>query len=1162
LKKIITYCLFLLTANIWGQTTYKMSNNSVADCRGIFTGSEENKAIAGNYDHNEDYTFTICVPGAAKITITFSNINTEAQADTIFLFDGNNISKPLISKYAGNHNNVVVSSTGNCITVRFKSDASISGTGWNATWESKITTVANPKFSPITNPTCNSTSIDITLDKKFNCDSIKGANFGLSGPNAPSISSATGLNCDGNNMADQFRVNFASGLIRSGTYKITFQAKFKDACDSIWILKDSINFRVTDCPIEVKLSLDNTPICRGTCTRIRAVVTGGDSTKYVYNWTPTSLSGKGPITICPNSTTQYKLTVTDGTSVPGKDSITLDVVDPPVAQNDTLVCISSAPFNLSATPLGGTWSGTGITNGTNGTFSPAVAGGGAKTISYTISGCKDDVIVTVRSVTAGGAIAACPGSGVIALTGGNPAGGVWSGTNVDASGNYTVPVVPGSYQVTYTWNGCSANKTINVDNIKITSKPDSMCYKDDSLNILFTPFGGTWSGTGITQNRIGTFKPAVSGVGHKAIRYSINGCQLDTYIYVKYIDARWDELFCPEQNIVTFPAGLPAGGLWSGKGIVDAINGNWDLKYQTGHPIWGYNDTAWYSQGGCTDFKLLYVRPTVILNDSINRCIETPAFVLNWNNVQVTPWSGIWSGPGVQSNGNFTAANAGYGLHKLFYTVNGCVDSLLINIYDKSIIQNDTSLCITEPAFTLYKGQTGGTWSGKGVTNGISGIYSPIAAGVGNHVVKYTSKNGCIDSLTVTINAKPVINLSGLQGFYCFKDTNLTINYSPIGGVFTGTPLNGDKFNPQLAGKGNASITYTYGTLNCQTSATITTIVGDTLKVTIDQDKDSICPGAGLNIVPKASGGTMNYSYNWDNGRTNAKDIYESPNASTFYILEVTDGCSNPAIDTAFVGLYPAISGTFNTSEKQCYGTKGWAKVTPLPASPNYVFDWNTSPVSRIDSIYQTVGIRYRVNVVNIQTGCYWNGDVTIPGYEKVKADFTSLPRFPACLSNLKPDLYLIDYSEGGISGYWDFGDGTKIPYKSGQNPTHTYVPDTNAFTVKLVIQNEGGCTDSAFLPICLVDTVLIYVPNAFSPAKIDGINDIFKPSVAGVTEYKLEIFNRWGQKLFETEDPLKGWDGKVNGNLLATDYYHYVMSYKGKKTARKFHTGVIFLID
>ena len=1149
----------LVSRLVFPQQTYEMGNQSVNDCTGTLTDSEDG-TITGHYDNNENFVFTICVPGAASITMRIPSLRTEANADTLSFYDGNSTAASSLGAYHGIHNNLTITSTGNCLTIKFVSDGSLTNTGWEATWESIITTVPMPNINSIVNPSCNSTSIDIKIDQKFNCDSIDDGNFKLFGPNAPGVSSVSALNCDGNNESDSFRINFTAGLSRSGTYTLPFETRFIDACDSVWILLDTLAFSVTDCPIEVDLSVTNSPICRGSCTDIEAIITGGDSTNYIYSWTPSSITGAPPQTVCPNATTTYYLTVSDGTSVPGTDSVQVVVLDPPVAQNDTTICISSMPFALSATPGGGAWSGRGITNSTTGMFDPAVAGGGVTWIYYTISGCTDSIRVSVRNVWAGFPEAACPGSAPFQLWG-FPAGGTWSGIGVTPGGMFTPPATSGSVTVTYTWNGCSASKTIEVGDIQFTLKPDSMCRSEDSVNLQATPAGGRWSGPGITNTIRGTFKPLNAGVGLKNIRYTVNGCVYDTWIYVKNVNARWNEVFCPDEGIVTFPAGLPAGGMWSGAGIVDPSLGTWDINYRT-FPWWGYNDTAWYTYQGCTDEKLIYIRPTRVIDDSLSMCIEAPRLLLNWTAVRRTPGGGTWAGPGVTSNGWFTPSDAGYGLHTLYYTVNTCTDSLRILIFPQSIIQQDTTFCITEPDYTLFKGQAGGTWTGRGIVNANQGVFRPSAAGIGVHKIYYTSVNGCLDSLEITVNPRPTVTLNAIDPYYCFKDTNINLTFNPAGGVWSGTPLNGNVFNPAMAGTGPVSITYTYGTPQCQRSRTITSLVGDTLFVSIQQDKDSICPGEGVNLVPTAiRGNGGGYTYNWDNGRNTAKDIFELPVSDAKYVLEVNDGCSNPAFDTAYVGIHPAVSGQFSTSEIQCFGETGWAKVVASPPSPNYIYQWNTNPVSVQDSINATVGIRYRVNIVNSQTGCFWDGSVLIPGYSRIRASFTTFPRVPSCINNLNPAINLIDFSDGGVTGYWDMGDGTRIPYVSGQNPSHDYSADTNSYNIKLYIENEGGCSDSAEFPVCMVDTVLIFVPNAFTPGKVDGINDVFVPVVNGTTEYSLEIFNRWGEKVFETNNPQEAWDGKVREKAVPSDYYHYLIKYKGKQTARKVLGGVVFVL-
>jgi gliding motility-associated-like protein len=93
------------------------------------------------------------------------------------------------------------------------------------------------------------------------------------------------------------------------------------------------------------------------------------------------------------------------------------------------------------------------------------------------------------------------------------------------------------------------------------------------------------------------------------------------------------------------------------------------------------------------------------------------------------------------------------------------------------------------------------------------------------------------------------------------------------------------------------------------------------------------------------------------------------------------------------------------------------------------------------------------------------------------------------------------------------------------------------------VLVSDGQCIAS--------DTILIedcgsalWLPNAFSP-NLDGKNDIFKPVSQGfLTTYQIQIFNRWGQQVYESSDPSTGWDGTFNGNVCPDDLYVYIVRY------------------
>lgn len=125
--------------------------------------------------------------------------------------------------------------------------------------------------------------------------------------------------------------------------------------------------------------------------------------------------------------------------------------------------------------------------------------------------------------------------------------------------------------------------------------------------------------------------------------------------------------------------------------------------------------------------------------------------------------------------------------------------------------------------------------------------------------------------------------------------------------------------------------------------------------------------------------------------------------------------------------------------------------------------------------------------------------------------------------------------------------------------PSTQIMPSASScYKVKAI--NEFGC--KAFDDVCIEVTneFNIYIPNIFTP-NYDGINDVFKVHGTGITEMKLTIFNRWGEELYTTTDPDKGWDGFYNGVLSKNDVYAYLVNFTslgGKKHTRTGHVTLM----
>ena len=88
-----------------------------------------------------------------------------------------------------------------------------------------------------------------------------------------------------------------------------------------------------------------------------------------------------------------------------------------------------------------------------------------------------------------------------------------------------------------------------------------------------------------------------------------------------------------------------------------------------------------------------------------------------------------------------------------------------------------------------------------------------------------------------------------------------------------------------------------------------------------------------------------------------------------------------------------------------------------------------------------------------------------------------------------------------------------------------------------------------------------LYAPNAFSPDS-DGINDFFKISGQGILDFQIEIYNRWGQMVYKSDDLSKGWNGTFKGKNLPTGSYVYkIKTIKNGNGEELVKTGTVALV-
>jgi len=176
---------------------------------------------------------------------------------------------------------------------------------------------------------------------------------------------------------------------------------------------------------------------------------------------------------------------------------------------------------------------------------------------------------------------------------------------------------------------------------------------------------------------------------------------------------------------------------------------------------------------------------------------------------------------------------------------------------------------------------------------------------------------------------------------------------------------------------------------------------------------------------------------------------------------------------------------------------------------------------------------------------------VTIILQSKPSGDFTWAPNPPT--PNTPVVLTPINSSPDVVKWEWLFGDGASTIKTTPDTAAHQY-QRTDTFQACLVVFNLAGCTDTICHPVAALINPLLDVPNAFTPGRF-GQNGIVKVVGFGITHMTFRIYNRWGQMVFQSNDPNIGWDGTYKGGVQPMDVYAYTLEaeyFDGSRTTRK----------
>ncbi|MBL7932240.1 MAG: gliding motility-associated C-terminal domain-containing protein, partial [Bacteroidia bacterium] len=505
-----------------------------------------------------------------------------------------------------------------------------------------------------------------------------------------------------------------------------------------------------------------------------------------------------------------------------------------------------------------------------------------------------------------------------------------------------------------------------------------------------------------------------------------------------------------------------------------------------------------------------------------------------------------------------------------------CTESLTATF---NVIPNP-SLTVTSPTPVICAGESF-TYTSHGAASYTWGPNSPnlTTYSVGEIAVVNPSINsvfsvmggslGCysaIKVLTLTVYPLPEVKINPISPVICLKNSTL-LEAGGSGTSFTWAPslgLSGIFGNTVIASPlATQEYTLVGSANNCTSSAVITVAVLPLPNPGITLNKTMAC--LNEEIVFTGYGGTL---YHWSgpslfDTRVNPLKI-TADNAfrAGTYTLTVTDENGCKASQTASIGIYEQPEGYLKGAMEGCVPfSSEYHFQRAYNASDNIVASWiierQHMPQEKFFYSFTSPG-EYSITgqYLDTLTHCVNTQHYIVKALPRPKANFRTEPEKP--VENAEAAQF-INTSEGeNVTTYNWYFFNNEGPQSQQKNTSYQFA-DPGTYLVAMEVTNAYGCKDTILKRIEVQEDFTFFVPNVFTPNG-DERNEVFLPIIRGIKHYEMSIFDRWGARLFHTQDLSQGWDGVFAGQECKQDTYVWKISLSTKSGIEKVYSGAVLL--
>jgi gliding motility-associated-like protein len=481
---------------------------------------------------------------------------------------------------------------------------------------------------------------------------------------------------------------------------------------------------------------------------------------------------------------------------------------------------------------------------------------------------------------------------------------------------------------------------------------------------------------------------------------------------------------------------------------------------------------------------------------------------------------------------NFKTSWQGYLYAILPASCSPVKDSIKVNVFnspDRLNLGPDTSICTSNTIIlNAHEGYSSYQWQDASVDSTFT-VTSP-----GTYFVKVAAACGGVFRDTIIIKTAPPVAINiGPDRIKCNSDT---IQLAAPSGFLNYAWNN--NYNISSLTSQNVIVNPTIDTsYYIKAEKTPGCFAYDTVKITVQYSTAiNLGPDKSFCVNDSAvfNAGSGFIDYQWNTGLTSQQIIVKT--AGTYTIMATTaEGCkSYDTVKVLNVFNNPSVSLDHNSF--LCIGSN-----RTLDAGNFISYSWNTGSSSRTITVNDK-GI-YSVLVTD-NNGCKGNDTTIITGLLPPPSGF------------LPPDTAICSYGTLVIQSIKNFKD-----YLWSNNAKISGITISQPGIYWLQVTDDNNCIGKDSVLVNPKDCLKgFYIPSAFTPNN-DGKNDVFRPLLFGnIKKYQFTIYNRWSQKVFQTIEPGKGWDGIYTGHQQDTNMFVWICSYQLEGEEPKVEKGTVFL--